>query len=87
MNAFSFPWNHFPSGTANPFFGRVRISSGKIPCIARLKMYLVVPFRSIHSGGMVAANSIRAWSRSGTRDSIEWAMLILSTLARMSSGR
>src|SRR5262245_56920275 len=67
------------------------ISSGIRPATARFKMYLdsqrLFERASFNEAGMVWANSIRWWSSNGDRVSIECAMLIRSTLTRMSPGR
>ena len=75
------------SGTAKPCFCRSMMSSGRMPRIACLNRYFVVPSRSRRCAGIVAANSTSRWSSSGGRASIECAIVMRSTFVRMSSGR
>ena len=53
----------------------------------RKRVLFVVPFLSRNFAGIVAANSTSRWSSRGGRASSECAIVIRSTLVRMSSGR
>ncbi len=81
------PRNHTPSGTPNPCFFRSAMPGGSSERTDSFRMCLRRPLAILKWAGSVAAKSMTRLSRSGTRDSIECAMLMRSTLVSTSSGR
>ena len=75
------------AGRRSPACGRSRISRGSSAAATSLSMCLRRPFLIFSDAGSVTAKSTTSLSSSGTRDSIECAMLMRSTLVRQSSGR
>ena len=70
-----------------PRFGRVSTSAGTIVEIASRNRCLPRSLRNLSEAGSDAANSTSGWSSSGTRASSDTAIVMRSTLVRMSPGR
>ena len=75
------------SGTPNPCFLRFRISEGSSLAATSFRMCLRRPSLILSAAGSADANLTTSLSSSGTRDSIECAMLMRSTFVSTSSGK